>query len=1359
MALPVTISGFGTALPLLGPFKTSTGPALAQGVTGVDNSVGFTFVGGQWAGQSFTPDTTITVNGISLFMSRVTPAPNYGTLITIRANDPSGAVLATSDQVAPSTVGSSKGYIKYNFQTPVTLQAGVTYGFRIATTNLQSGYGYSVAGASTDVLSGGEAYNDNGATGGDLAFVMHTGANDVFYVFGADANGIVVAKATDPSSAWTTAASYAIGQAPTALTSYQVGNIIHLIYGYANAGNAFLNYMQFDMGLSGFIGFAETVLNGVITTGQLGALVHNASLVVRSNGEAVVLFNGLQTKTSGTYRARVYHTRRTAPQTWSAPVQVDANTAHDFVARESTLGAGDLVHMWWFNQTLGQGQSRTLSAANALNTVFDCGSVGTSTYDYASDALVETTNTRVAYAYGNATSNNIGRFLSAANPTFTTGSQNPSGAAQPTRLRHEGTDFYAVSRNSSGNSITISKSSDFGATWSAPTSSFSGSIAGSRAALSRDGSTYQRSAFVVVPYFVNDGGVWKYNEYTIRTLGAIGTGSLNSSVSDVDGVGAVVSLPAVGTGNLVTVNTTGQRGAGVGGSVGTGDLTSTAPAVVGTGTTGWNATGALVATGSTLSAVGAVVWPPVAGTGALTSTVADLDALGVSRSVGAAALVATTSVLVSTGSAFWKVTGTLAANVADLDANGFVVDAPAGGTGALLSTASVAAAAGVSRSSGAGTLTSTVSNLGAVGVSRAVGTATLVAPDRTVAGVGQNAISATGALQTLPAALSGVGVVMATGTATLQSGLATGTAVGVSKSVGVAALQSVDSVIVGTLQITGTGVLTSTATLSGAGVSRSSGVASLLATSAVATGPGLSVSRGTAVLVDGPAGVTGSGSLQGAGVGALGAQGAGVAGLGVTQWVMTGTLQVTTATASGTGLPLWVATGVLTPAKATVSGVGQSSSTASANLQASVASVYGSEGVSVIGGVGSVPAQSAHLDGTGIVRATGTGTLSSVASIAGVGLSRSTGTAAVISLSTAITATGKVTASGTGALVAATATVSGAGKNSWVATGELNAASYTLACNGTAQWTSTGTLVAQAAEVEGSGTLGTKGAGTLVATRSTVYGYEGVSVIDGIGVLQARAGDVTGAGNSRWIGTGGLPADSAGLSGVAVSQSRGSGALIVLTSDVVGVGGLVDITGTGELQSKPAEIFGTANLTSSGSGVLVESPHLVAGVGRSVSTGTGTLKLVTASIVAGVGNNETVGFGDLKQTYRAYLIGHGTVSWPVDGVGTLQAKASKVVGQGRIVVQGQGQLVAASSQLDGSDQEVVTGDGVLAAVFSQVEGIGDVVTTPTWPTPKPLPPSYPGTAPWQGATASFNGGDFVVPWNGGSVVKPWRRAA
>ena len=161
----------------------------------------------------------------------------------------------------------------------------------------------------------------------------------------------------------------------------------------------------------------------------------------------------------------------------------------------------------------------------------------------------------------------------------------------------------------------------------------------------------------------------------LTVLPVEGTGTLAAQAATMVAPGVASS---VGTGALVAVDSTGQRGSG---------------AAI------WNASGALVADVADLDAVGDVTWQPRTGTGALiaVNTTGQRGA-GVSQSVNTAqSLVA----INSTGQRGAGVSGSintltaLTAGVADLDAVGQVTSAPAIGTGALVSATAVLAGVGV----------------------------------------------------------------------------------------------------------------------------------------------------------------------------------------------------------------------------------------------------------------------------------------------------------------------------------------------------------------------------------------------------------------------------------------------------------------------------------------------------------------------------------------------------------------------------------------------------------------------------------------------------------------------------------------
>ena len=259
----------------------------------------------------------------------------------------------------------------------------------------------------------------------------------------------------------------------------------------------------------------ETYATSASTAGQTGLAQLGNSLVVRSTGEVVVFFNGAQTKTGGTQRARVYYSRRTAVNTWSAPVEVDAGTSVDNVAPRAVLGAADRVQFYFLAG--GSGSRRALSSANALQTanaalsaLFSGAIPNATSYNNA--------GTQKLVSFWPSTSSQVdyGNDANTLTDTIVTPSQFANAALG--RLFVDNTDVYCLFGNNLTNDLYVSESSDDGATWSAATLVFAGAVSSVEASLSFDGDIYTRGNNVVIPYIVNDNGTLKYNEYTVRTL-------------------------------------------------------------------------------------------------------------------------------------------------------------------------------------------------------------------------------------------------------------------------------------------------------------------------------------------------------------------------------------------------------------------------------------------------------------------------------------------------------------------------------------------------------------------------------------------------------------------------------------------------------------------------------------------------------------------------------------------------------------------------------------------------------------------------------------------------------------------------
>ena len=420
---------------------------------------------------------------------------------------------------------------------------------------------------------------------------------------------------------------------------------------------------------------------------------------------------------------------------------------------------------------------------------------------------------------------------------------------------------------------------------------------------------------------------------------------------------------------------------------------------------------------------------------------------------------------------------------------------------------------GVSRSVGTGTPTANAAIVTGAGLGPSwVGAAAIASAPATLAGAGVSAWVGFGVL-TNPdlSKIVGVGLGRWAASGTMPAQLAALTGAGISHSFGIAALTSpsadIDALGSAAFGVSGTGELITSATLTGVGVSRSFGTSALSNTASAVVASGVSRSLGTGTTPSAPSALSAFGLGSSVGTGSPTAQVATVVGSGASRWVATGVLPSGTASVVSTGVVRWAASGALVPSVAAAAGVGVSSSRITfAALQATVANLVGFEGVTIISGAGTIPAQSHTLDAVGRVIAIGTvaSLVPSAASLAGAGLSRSQGAAPLLSQASVINGTGQANVSGFGVLVPSVSAVAGAGviAAAPTGTGVLAAQVSALAGEGVRQWVATAILSAQAADVTGAGKTGWQGSGALAA----------------------QVAAATGAGLARWIATGVLPA-------------------------------------------------------------------------------------------------------------------------------------------------------------------------------------------------------------------------------------------
>jgi len=534
LTLPVTITGISTAVAPVGPFKTSSAASTIYTIaTGIATSSVWGTTFSTRYGQTFTTgssDLTIT-SVIFALKKNATPTDNLAVdiyLYDTGTSTPTGSSLGTSTVLAGSTLTTSVVRTTFTFTTPVSISPSTRYvavisrsGAGDATNNYSLGRdavtgNIDAAQASGVYNSTTSAWSAFGTTDFDLK-VNGTTASDAYYFFGRDgttATTLQAFKSTAPDTSWATIANRTgFTAAILNIAGYQVGNVIHLaVQDGTMASSVATKYLSFDAATDTFLASTETVLaaSSIATAGG-GNAGQNCSLVVRSNGNVVIFYNGTQAKVSGTFYSNVWYRERTGVNTYGTAVQVSALTANDYTNPIAVLGSSDRTHFLFFSVTTIT--QRHLTSANTL---------GTATTTAIASPILD------ACSYNNAgttkvvalTSGRAIRFDSADNPSIASSTSVTMGT--PVRATDDGTDAYVLYQNSTDSDLYVKKSTDNGATFGSAVSAFVGTVTAADANVSKNQLIYQRGSNVVIPYIVNDNGTLKYNEHTVRSLGPTG---------------------------------------------------------------------------------------------------------------------------------------------------------------------------------------------------------------------------------------------------------------------------------------------------------------------------------------------------------------------------------------------------------------------------------------------------------------------------------------------------------------------------------------------------------------------------------------------------------------------------------------------------------------------------------------------------------------------------------------------------------------------------------------------------------------------------------------------------------------------
>ena len=543
---------------------------------------------------------------------------------------------------------------------------------------------------------------------------------------------------------------------------------------------------------------------------------------------------------------------------------------------------------------------------------------------------------------------------------------------------------------------------------------------------------------------------------------------------------------------------------------------------------------------------------------------------------------------------------------------------------------------------GTGTLTTGVAALVSNGSVQSTGTADLVAANRTLAGAGITQVIATGALAPSIATLAGAGLSSSRSTSTALVPLPSGLSAN------------------GQTASSGTGTLTSVATLAGAGVAGLFGTAALVAGTATLAATGSAVwppITGTGTLASSVVDLSAFGtseSLGTAGGGAVINTGAGpgnasylgtpsgqkysqnVYSLGtqiksVQLWLS----QLGTSVCGNVSVKLYTVDGAHLPATllATSNTVLPSTSLpASATLCTFVfdpplATTNGAELSVVLETEFIAPGNANCL--FGYLRSTSVYPNAQWRFFDGAWRSDyttydipllvdQTFAGGLKAATTALTSTGTAGSAATGVLACSTATLAAAGVSESRSTSAALASqsNFLKLGDGLSASLGTGALTSFATLSAVGGVPGAEGAGTLVVISPASLVGAGLSRAQGTGTLTSAAASVVGAAVAGSVGTATLAAPARTLAGAGVSRAQGNGVLTPAPAVVNSVGNSAWVA-SGALVPYRADIVASGLARHVATGALPAGAAAVAGAGLNVSRETSAALQASVAYVSG----------------------------------------------------------------------------------------------------------------------------------------------
>lgn len=366
-------------------------------------------------------------------------------------------------------------------------------------------------------------------------------------------------KATDPTSSFTKQGTDpTVSNTIEGIAVAQSGSEIHVVTvdGTSSTTKA-IKYHVFNTSSDSWTTSNETVTSHSVLFGSTS--YPNLGIVVRSDGDVIVLYNGPTGASMGSDYDRVKYARREGG-TWTVDVAVDNGGATSWYVIDAVAGSSDRSHFFFSNQSAGDAYQRTLTSANALETFpssFDT-TVTASQFTIVTDGISydDAGTQKVWCPIISSTANTVDSALlsSADAPTVTSGSDitgatnayvnTATGAT--TSFAADGTTLWHTFIQSSTNDIYTQSNADE-AGWSTPASFYTGTVS------SVWTNVYTRGSNIVLGIVFVESTV-KYHEYTISTGGVTGTSSVTLGAATNSGDGDVF-IAGTSSPTLATVQT------------------------------------------------------------------------------------------------------------------------------------------------------------------------------------------------------------------------------------------------------------------------------------------------------------------------------------------------------------------------------------------------------------------------------------------------------------------------------------------------------------------------------------------------------------------------------------------------------------------------------------------------------------------------------------------------------------------------------------------------------------------------------------------------------------------------------------